>query len=73
MLEVDLALARQRAREALGGSESEEAGAALEQLQQLGERLEHSWAGVRWIRDVLSEARAKRTSLGITVAALAEW
>ena len=72
VLELDLNLARQTQREALSSEELEVAALRLEMLGGISERLEQSWVGVRWVRDVLSEARLK-TSVGIPVTALTDW
>ena len=73
ILELDLAIARQNQRQALSTEEAGQAGSALDHLQGVSDSLEASWTGVRWIRDVLSEARAKAASVGISVALLSEW
>jgi len=73
ILDVDLSIARQGQREALSTEEVEQAGTTLVMLQGISDSLEQTWRGVRWIRDVLSVARAKTTSVGISVALLSEW
>merc|ERR1719225_592832 len=54
VLELDLNLARQTQREALSSEEVEVAAVRLDMLAGISERLEQSWVGVRWVRDVLS-------------------
>ena len=72
VLELDLNLARQTQREALSSEEVERAALRLEMLGGISDRLEQSWLGVRWVRDVLSVARLK-TSVGIPVTCLTDW
>ena len=72
ILELDLNLAKQQQREAMSPAELDTAGVTLEMLGSISDRLEQSWLGVRWVRDVLSVARLK-TNVGIPVSALTEW
>ena len=72
VLELDLQLAKQQQREAMSPAELDTAGVTLEMLGSISDRLEQSWLGVRWVRDVLSVARLK-TNVGIPVSALTEW
>jgi len=73
ILDVDFSIARQNQREALSTEESGQAGTALDLLQGISENLEKTWTGVRWIRDVLSEARAKAENVGLSIGLLTEW
>ena len=72
ILELDLNIARQIQREAMSPSELDTAGVTLDMLQSISDRLEQSWTGVRWVRDVLSVARLK-TNVGIPVSSLTQW
>jgi len=73
ILDIDLSIARQTQREALSTEEAGQAGSTLVLLQGISDSLEQAWKGVRWIRDVLSMARAKSTGVGISVEMLSEW
>ena len=72
ILEIDLNIARQNQREAMSPGELDTASTTLDMLASVSDRLEASWVGVRWVRDVLSVARLK-TNVGIPVSALTEW
>ena len=73
ILELDLQLARQQQREAMSPAELDTASVTLDMLQSVSDRLEHCWAGVRWVRDVLGAARLKTAAVGVAVSALQEW
>ncbi|XP_066563404.1 ankyrin repeat and fibronectin type-III domain-containing protein 1 isoform X2 [Amia ocellicauda] len=64
LLELEAQLSQQALREALDKKEVSEARARLEQVQQLSQRVDELWRGVRWITDALHCARYKHGAPG---------
>ncbi|TRY71155.1 hypothetical protein TCAL_09286 [Tigriopus californicus] len=72
-LEFELLSAKQSLREAFSTKELEETQSYLHKLQNFHSRLEDSWKDVRWILDVLSEARRKGSECGVKFENISDW
>uniref|UniRef100_A0A061QLM3 Putative fibronectin/RAS containing n=1 Tax=Cupiennius salei TaxID=6928 RepID=A0A061QLM3_CUPSA len=67
ILEMDNMLAHHAHREAFSSTELSEAKSRLNQLQEFQTQVDNMWRAVRWIMDVLTFARDKQGSNGVSL------
>ncbi|XP_071033997.1 ankyrin repeat and fibronectin type-III domain-containing protein 1 [Parasteatoda tepidariorum] len=67
ILEMDNMLAQHAHREAFSSSELSEAKTRLNQLQEFQTQVDNMWRAIRWIMDVLTFARDKQGSNGVSL------